>query len=205
MDQARPEFPPFMLSIIIPTRESERALVRTLAVLVAGAAAGAVREVIVADADSADATAEVADVAGCRIVVSQAPLAARLRDAARLARASWLMFLQPGTVLDATWIDETARFVDDDERRAPTHSRAAVFRPAPAAPSSRPLLIEALVLLRAALGARPRPEQGLVIAKRFYEQIGGHRGNVADPEADLIRRLGRRVVMLRSAAVNLPD
>jgi hypothetical protein len=194
------EFPPMMLSIIIPTRESERALVRTLAVLVAGAAAGMVREVIVTDPRSADATAEIADIAGCQILLSEAPLAARLRDAAARARAGWLMFLRPGTVLDATWVDETGRFIDEHEQRDRDHIRAAVFRPAPAPSATRPLMIEALSLMRLALGARPRPEQGLIIAKHHYEHIGGHRDDATEPEADLMRRLGRRVVMLRSAA-----
>ena len=189
-----------MLSIIIPTRESERSLVRTLAVLVAGAAAGVVREVIVTDPRSLDATAEIADVAGCRILVSDAPLAARLREAAMSARAPWLMFLRPGTVLDTTWVDETGRFIDEEERRDPDHARAAVFRPAPHASSARPLMIEALALMRLALGARPRPEQGLIIAKHHYERIGGHRDEAAEPESDLMRRLGRRIVMLRSGA-----
>jgi hypothetical protein len=62
-------------------------------------------------------------------------------------------------------------------------------------------LIEAFSLMRAALGARPRPDQGLVIAKEHYERIGGHRDDAPDPETDLMRRLGRRIVMLRSAAM----
>lgn len=40
-----------MLSVIIPTHDSERALVRTLAALVPGAAAGLVSEVLITDAD----------------------------------------------------------------------------------------------------------------------------------------------------------
>ena len=59
-----------MLSAIIATHESERALVPTLAALVPGAIAGLVSEVVVADAGSRDATAEVADVAGCRFIAS---------------------------------------------------------------------------------------------------------------------------------------
>src|SRR5262245_20188515 len=140
-----------MLSVVIPTRESERALVRTLAPLVPGAAAGVVREVIVADAGSHDATAEVADIAGCRILVSGEPVGTRLRAAAAAARAPWLMFLRPGVILDATWTDDTARFIDESEHGSLAHARAAVFRRAPAASSARPLLIEALSLLRAAL------------------------------------------------------
>ena len=54
-----------MLSVIIATRDSERALVPTLAALVSGATAGLVSEVLVVDGGSRDDTAKVADVAGC--------------------------------------------------------------------------------------------------------------------------------------------
>ena len=48
----------------------------------------------------------------------------------------------------------------------------------------------------------PRPEQGLVLAKRRYDSLGGHRDDVADCEADLLRRLGRRrITALRTAAI----
>ena len=46
-----------MLSVIIPTHDSERALVRTLAALVPGAATGLVSEVLITDAGSRDQTA----------------------------------------------------------------------------------------------------------------------------------------------------
>jgi hypothetical protein len=42
----------------------------------------------------------------------------------------------------------------------------------------------------------------LLIAKRLYERLGGHFGEDADPEKKLLRRLGRRrIVMLRSRAM----
>jgi glycosyltransferase involved in cell wall biosynthesis len=192
-----------MLSIIIATRESERPLVRTLAALVPGAAAGVVREVIVADGQSRDGTVEVADIAGCRVLVADDPLGARLGAAAASARAPWLMFLRPGVILDATWIDETVRFMDDHESGDLKFAPAAVFRRAPKASAPRPVLIEALSLACAALGARPRPEQGLVVTKACYQRVGGHRENADDPEADLIARIGRRrLVMLRSGALD---
>jgi glycosyltransferase involved in cell wall biosynthesis len=190
-----------MLSIVIPTHESERPLVRTLAALVSGAAAGAVREVIVADAGSRDATLAVADFAGCQVLLTQEPLGLRLKAAAAAARAAWLLFLRPGTRLDATWVDDTMGFVAANERNNNPVARAAVFRPTSDAAAARPVLIEALWLLRLSLGGRPQPEQGLLIAKRLYEEIGGHRDH-AYAEADLLRRLGRRrLVMLRSGAV----
>ena len=183
-----------MLSIIIATDESERALVSTLAALVPGATAGAIREVIVADKGSHDQTAEVADIAGCRILVSAAPLAGRLRAAAALARADWLMFLRPGTAPDATWIAEVMRFVEQAELAGEPEARTAVFSPSP-----RGGVPGALARL---LRGRPRPDQGLVVAKRRYDSLGGHRDGVADPEADLLRRLGRgRMVVFRTAVM----
>lgn len=187
-----------MLSAIIATHDSERALVPTLAALVPGATAGLVSEVIVADAGSKDATAEIADIAGCRFVASSAPLGARLTQAAALARAPWLLFLRAGAVPDATWIAETSRFIDAAQLGAGADTSAATFRPAPALGTPRPLLVEALALLRAALGGSARPQQGLLISKRFYQSLGGHSADAAAAEADLLRRLGRRrIAMLR--------
>ncbi len=186
-----------MLSVIIPTRDSERALVSTLAALVPAAMEGFITEVVVADAGSRDDTAAVADVAGCKFRSLEGPLGKRLRTAAAAARAPWLLFLRPGTILDAPWAAEARRFV---EQPSPDAYAAAFRRGAPAQPALR----DALSLLAAALGARPRPEQGLIIAKRFYEAIGGHAESAANPEADLLRRIGRRrITRLASIAATV--
>jgi glycosyltransferase involved in cell wall biosynthesis len=192
-----------MLSVVIATHDSERALLPTLAALVAGAAAGVVREVIVADAGSRDATAAIADGAGCRVLTSAQTRGARLKAAAATARAPWLLFLAPGTVPDATWIEETRRFIEQADLRGCATTRAAAFRPG--SPAFRPALVEALALLWAALGARPDASQGLLIARSLYDALGGHRDG-AEPERDLARRLGRRrVVLLRSGAMAAAD
>jgi glycosyltransferase involved in cell wall biosynthesis len=189
-----------MLSVIIPTLDCERSLVPTLATLVPGAAVGTVRDVIVADGGSRDATLEVADIAGCEIMTSHAPLAVRLREATAKARASWVMFLKPGVVLDANWIDEVDRFVQQAEAHGVIDAPAAAFRAVAAQGFARPLLAEAWSSLRLALGGRIAPEQGLIIPKVLYERLGRHR-DVQDPEADLLARLGRRrIVLLRSRA-----
>jgi glycosyltransferase involved in cell wall biosynthesis len=183
-----------MLSVIIPTFDSERTLVPTLSVLVPGATAGLVSDVLVVDGGSHDDTAGVADVGGCNFLVAEGSLGRRLKTAVAWARAPWLLFLRPGTILDPQWIGEATRFVE----RAPPDSRAAVFRRAAPAQST---LRDAFSLVAAALGARPRPEQGLIISKRFYETLGGHSESIADPETDLIRRIGRRrIVRLASSA-----
>ncbi len=174
-----------MLSVIIATRDSERPLVRTLAALVPGATAGLITEVLVADAGSRDDTPAVADIAGCKLLASDDALGRRLRAAAEAARAPWLLFLQPGVVLDTPWIGEMRGFVERPVR----DFQAGVFRRARPGQSS---LREAFALLADAVGTAPRPEQGLVVWADFYRQTGGHSERAQDPEADLLRRIGRR-------------
>jgi glycosyltransferase involved in cell wall biosynthesis len=188
-----------MLSAIIATHESERALVPTLAALVPGAAAGLLAEVVVADAGSRDATAEVADIAGCRFISSAEPIGARLKAAAASTRSAWLMFLRAGAVPQAGWIDAADRFMQTTDLLDGA-ARAAVFRPPGAADYLRPSLAEIVVLLRTAFGGGPGPEQGLLIARRFYEAVGGHSAS-ADAETALLRRLGRRRTAMLTTAV----
>jgi glycosyltransferase involved in cell wall biosynthesis len=187
-----------MISVVIATHESERLLVPTLSALVPGAIAGVVREVIVADAGSQDATATIADIAGCRFEVIPGPLGARLREAAGAARGRWLLFLKPGSVPDPTWIDEVDQFMHESELGEAV--QAAVFRPRL---DRRRLSITArLALIATALGLRPKPHLGLLIPKALYEGIGGHNADAANPEAELLRRLGhRRICVLGGATV----
>ena len=188
-----------MLSVIIASHESERALVPTLAALVPGATAGLLGEVVVADAGSRDATAEVADVAGCRFISSAEPLGARLKAAAASTRTPWLLFLRAGTVPETGWVTAADAFMQAADRLDDA-ARAAVFRPPGAADLLRPGFSELIAILRVALGGGPKPEQGLLIARRFYDALGGHPEG-ADAEAALLRRLGRRrIAMLATGA-----
>lgn len=186
-----------MISVVIPTHESERLLVPTLAALVPGAMSGLVSEVVVIDANSRDATGEVADIAGCRFIRSDAALGARLKDAAVSTRTPWLMFLRPGCVPEPGWIEACERFIEAASQ-IDGAARAAVFRPPGAADLMRPAMAEVLALLRVIIGGGPRPEQGLLIARRFYDGLGGHPDS-AEPEAAMLKKLGRRRLTMLGA------
>jgi glycosyltransferase involved in cell wall biosynthesis len=194
--------PGSMLSAIIATHESERALVPTLAALVPGVTDGLLSEVIIADAGSRDATAQVADIAGCRFLSSDEPLGARLKSAADTTRTPWLMFLRAGCVPEPGWIVVAERFISGAEM-IEGKARAAVFRPPGIADLMRPGLAELVALLRVAFGGGAKPEQGLLIAKRFYVALGGHPDG-ADTEAALLRKLGRRRIVMLAVGASAP-
>jgi Glycosyl transferase family 2 len=190
-----------MLTAIIATHDSERLLVPTLAALVPAAATGLLTAVVVADGASRDATAEIAELAGCRFMSSRQPVGSRLKSAAASTSSPWLMFLRAGVIPQVGWIDAAERFIEKTEAREGA-ACAAVFRSPGPSDYMRPGLAEIAGLLRAAIGGYPGAEQGLLIARRFYEAIGGHPGG-HDGESALFRRLGRRRLAVLGTTVSV--
>lgn len=172
----------------------------TLSSLVPAAAAGLLAEVVVADGGSRDATAEVADIAGCRFTCSTEALGIRLKAAAAAVRGPWLLFLRAGTVPQPGWIDAAEHFM-----RTAGPAKAAVFRLPGAANAVRPGFAEFLAAVRAAVaGGGPRPEQGLLIARNLYEAIGGHAAS-NDAEAAILLRLGSQRLAMLPAAITVTE
>lgn len=187
-----------MLSVIIRTEGVEQPAVATLAPLVPGAASGLIREVLLVDSAGDGVMERVADVAGCRYLHIVGSRPAALAAGAEQARSPWLMFLRAGAVLDAGWIDEAARFIQNVS--ASDRPRAGIFRYA-RSPSTEPRLGDGLMFL-ARLIAAPSPDQGLLIARAHYERLGGYGADARRSEARLLRRLGRASrTLLRSRIV----
>ncbi|MBX3522440.1 MAG: glycosyltransferase [Xanthobacteraceae bacterium] len=188
-----------MISVVIPTLDSEREIVPTLAALVSGAAAGIVRDVVLADGGSSDETEAVADAAGCIFIKGEKDLGLRLREGARAAaRGEWLLFLDPGGILEEGWIREVRKFLDTVGRVGHADRRAATFRLAFEGFGLTPRLAEATARARLTLTGRPRAEQGLLISKLLYQKLGGHQKG-ENAHKRLIAKLGRmRIVKLRT-------
>jgi len=194
-----------MLSVIIPTRESERTLPHCLACLVTPTVQGLVREVIVVDGGSRDGTAQIAEETGARFIGAEGGIGAQMRAGAAAARSSWLLFLQPDTALDPGWADEAGAFMSACERAEPAPERAGYFRFALDDFGAGARWLERFASLRGALFALPYRDQGLVIPKRFYERVGGHLDLTVMEEIALLQAIGRgRLVSFRTAAVTNP-
>jgi len=172
--------------------------VPTLGALVPGSAAGLVREVVLADGGSHDETEKIADVAGCDFLKGPHDPGARLRAAAHAARGSWLLFLDPAAVLPEGWTREVRTFIETVERGGLAERRAATFKLGYQGFGIKPRIAEVAAAARQVVIGRPRAEQGLLMAKRFYNHLGGHRDG-SKSERQLIARLGRRrIVSLRT-------
>ncbi len=174
----------------------------TLAALIPASAAGVVRQVVIADGGSTDATLEIADELGCDIVRAPRGRGPQLSAGAAVARHRWLLFLHSDTVLDEGWHREIASFLERVESEGETNARAAVFRFALDDYRSSARWLERIVAMRCAIFALPYGDQGLLISKRHYDRLGGYGDLPLMEDVDLVRRIGRRaIVQLRSRAV----
>lgn len=190
-----------MLTVIVPTLDAGSTLEAALAALVPAACDGVVRQVVVVDGGSRDATQAIAEGFGSDLVEAQRGRGPQLAAGASAARHRWLLFLHGDTVLEPGWHEEVAEFVAEAE--AADRPRAAAFRFALDDSSSRARLLERFVALRCALLALPFGDQGLLISRAHYEAIGGFRDLPLMEDVDLVRRIGRRsLAMLRSRAVS---
>jgi len=190
-----------MISVIIPTLNAEATLGPTLTALVPAAVTGLIGEVIVVDAGSSDHTADIVEHSGASLVKESLGRGQQLNAGATQARFPWLLFLHADTALASGWEQEAATFMQRvDQEQLPL--AAAAFRFALDDAGARPRLLERLVALRCAAFALPYGDQGLLMPKRLYQQIGGYRPLALMEDVDLVRRLGRgRVVLLRTRAV----
>ncbi|MFT5508383.1 MAG: rSAM/selenodomain-associated transferase 2 [Hyphomicrobiaceae bacterium] len=189
-----------MISVVIPTRNAEHRLAATLTALVPAVVDGAVREVIVVDCGSTDATRAIADAAGARLIEAPEGRGVQLQAGAAVARRPWLLFLHADTVLEADWHDEVAAFIEHigTGQRTPA---AAAFRFATDGIGLGARVIEWGVGIRCVVCALPYGDQGLLISRQLYDEIGGFKPVPLFEDVDIVRRLGRRrLSILRARA-----
>lgn len=187
-----------MLSVVIPTLNAAQCLPRTLQALSDGGDIDTVGEIVVADGGSADGTRTVAEAWGAKVVAAATGRGSQLAAGAGASAGEWLLFLHADTRLMPPW-----QAVVDDFIAAPSNQgRAGYFRFALDDPHPAARRIEAVVRLRNRYLALPYGDQGLLIARSFYDALGGFRPIPLMEDVDLVRRIGRRrIVMLDAVAI----
>jgi rSAM/selenodomain-associated transferase 2 len=174
------------LSIVIPTLDAAASLPATLASL----RERPDTEIVIADGGSSDATSVLARAAGATVVRAPRGRGSQLAAGAAAARGDWLLFLHADTLLAPGWGRAVDAFMAGDG--AGDGACAGYFRFVldDTGPAARRL--ERLVAWRCRVLGLPYGDQGLLIARRSYEAVGGFRPLVLMEDVDLARRLGRR-------------
>lgn len=173
------------VSAVIPTLDAADELPATL-----GALAGArlIREVIVTDGGSGDATVAVGQAVGARIVIAPRGRGSQLAAGAAAARGDWLLFLHADCRLAPGWESAVEAFVT-----APgAPGRAGYFGFALDDASQAARRLERIVAWRCRALGLPYGDQGLLIARALYDKVGGFKALPLMEDVEFVRRLGRR-------------
>lgn len=175
-----------MLSVIIPTLNAGAVLGPTLETVDA-ARAHFPCEIVVADGGSSDDTKEIATWHGAIVVESARGRGAQLATGAAAAAGDWFFFLHADTRPQDEWVARARKFCNAPENRR----RAAVLRFRLDDPGYAARIVERAVALRGGLFGLPYGDQGLLISRAFYEDLGGYKRIPLMEDVEIIRRIGR--------------
>jgi len=176
------------LSVIIPTLD-ERDLI---GVAIDRVRAGDPWEIIVADGQSADGTADAAEAHGARVVISAPGRGRQMNAGAAVATGDVLLFLHADTALPPEFTRHVAQAM------ARPNVVAGAFELGIDAPHRALRLVEAVANLRSRLLGLPYGDQAIFMPVPMFRRIAGY------PEADamedfaMVRRVrwrGRIVIV----------
>jgi rSAM/selenodomain-associated transferase 2 len=183
-----------VLSVVIPTLQAAPTLAATLDAV---AASGVANEVVVVDGGSSDGTRAIAARHGARVVETTPGRGSQLATGAQAAAGDWLLFLHADSTPGDGFAAAVRGFLADPENRR----RAGVFRYALDDPSPAAARLAALVNWRSRTLALPYGDQGLLIARAFYDSLGGFPSIPLMEDVSMIRRIGRRRLVHLDAAI----
>jgi rSAM/selenodomain-associated transferase 2 len=174
-----------LISAVIPVLNAAATLPQTLAML-RGSAMFA--ETLVVDGGSTDDTVALAKSAGAQVIAAPRGRGGQLAAGAAAASGDWLLFLHADCRLEQGWERAMTEFL----RGPAAKSRAGYFDLAldDAAPAARRL--ERIVAWRCRALALPYGDQGLLIARCLYDEVGGFAPLPLMEDVEIVRRLGRR-------------
>ena len=185
---------PAPLSIIIPAYNAEDVLPLCLSSLMPGLESGLIREVILVDGGSEDQTRRLAEGAGATVISApEKGRAAQLRQGVEQARGDWLLFLHADTALSRDWAERAKAHIEERPDRAAAFTLA--YR------SDHPMA--KVVARRANWRARtlglPYGDQGLMLSRKLYQEVGGYPDVSFMEDVKIVRALGKQRLTLLSA------
>ena len=185
---------PAPLSIIIPALNAEAALPLCLSSLMVGLEAGLIREVLVIDGGSEDQTRRLAEGSGANVLTApDRGRSAQLRHGAAHARGDWLLFLHADTALSRDWAERASAHM------AERPGNAAAFTLAYRSDDPMAKRVARRANWRAHTLGLPYGDQGLLLSRRLYQEIGGYPDTPFMEDVQIIRRLGKKRLALLSA------
>ncbi len=185
------------LSIIIPTLNSASVLPDTINFLTPAIETGLVRELIFSDGGSEDDTKAIASAVGAKFVSGPAGRGQQLAAGADAAGGLWLLIVHSDTWLSIDWVDEV-------ESHMTTPGLAGYFKLKYRAAGLASAWVSGWANCRSKWFGLPFGDQGLVISKDLYLEVGGYPSIPIMEDVEIARRLKGRLRMLNATAATDP-
>ncbi|MDG2332609.1 MAG: TIGR04283 family arsenosugar biosynthesis glycosyltransferase [Myxococcota bacterium] len=195
------------IAVVIPALDEAERILGTIASVLprgpghavrsANAAADPGLEILVVDAGSQDATAELARRAGARVLAAGRGRARQLEAGWRASSAEAVVFLHADTRLEAGWEQSLREALDSPG------VVGGAFRLRFDAPGLGFRAVEGIVRLRVWLFSLPYGDQAIFVRRSLLEKIGGVPAVSLMEDLDLVREMNRhgRVVALAPYAL----
>jgi len=174
------------ITVVIPTLNAAEKIMPTLACLVEGSAEGLIGQVVIADGGSSDGIADIAEEVGADLVMTEPGRGGQLRAGAEAARGTWLLFLHADTVLEGDWLRGLRRHLDKYPETA------GHFRIRFDSERRYARWTEGWTNIRARWFKLPFGDQGLLISRRLYDEIGGFEDIPLMEDVAMILAVGRK-------------
>jgi rSAM/selenodomain-associated transferase 2 len=181
------------ISVIVPTLNSEPALAACFGALMEGLDAGLIRELIVSDGGSSDASGAVAQAWGAQVVEGPASRGGQLGRGAAAAQGAWLLVVHADTVLEAGWSAAVQTHLVDE-------SRAGWFRLAFDQRGVAAGIVAGWANWRSRRGL-PYGDQGLLIHRSLYDAVGGYPDQPLMEDVAMARALRGKLRAIDAVAV----
>lgn len=184
---------PAPLSVILPTLNAAADLPLALESLLPGLEAGLIREVIIADGGSTDATRAIAGSTGATVIDCAPGRGQQLRAGAEAARGEWLLFLHADTALSRDWPERVGAHIDNRP------GMAAAFRLKYRSDASEARWLEARANRRARWLGLPYGDQGLLISRALYGEVGGYQDVPLMEDVMIVRAISKKRLVILDA------
>ena len=185
------------ISVVIPTLNAEAGLPATLVALMEGLPKGLIREVIISDGGSTDATQRIAEDAGAVFLSGAPSRGGQLKRGADTAKAEWLLFLHADTVLSTGWTQHIEPHLKTGQ--------AGYGRLQFAEGGIAGQFVSRWANLRSGLFGLPYGDQSLLLPASLYRQVGGFEDIPLMEDVAMARALKGRLRALNYTALTSAD
>lgn len=156
------------ISVVIPTLNAAAELPGCLAALAEGLDAGLIRELIISDGGSSDGTQRMAEAAGATLVTGPPGRGGQLKRGVETCAGVWVLALHADTQLSPGWSAPVLAHLQKGQETAGYFALA--FR----AQGLAPHLVAGWANMRSKRLGMPYGDQGLLILRTLYDQVGGY-------------------------------